>query len=458
MITSIILAAGIGKRMYSSTPKVLHKICGREMIFYSEDAVRNISEKVVLVISKSIPREIFKSGEILAYQDPPLGTGDAVKKGLEAVSALPGDSLILITTGDNPLIKEEDIVKLVDFHLNGNNQISLLSAISDNPSGLGRVIKDANNSFVKIVEEKDANDEEKLVKEINVGTYIFRKDVLEEALSEVGNNNTQKEYYLTDSLEIVKKKGMKIGVLTWNKVLPVYGINNRYELYEATRLIQQEILVSLMKNGVTVINPDTVVIDHGVKISNDVTINPGTMIEGSTKVESGCELGPYARVVNSVIGKNTIIQFSVVVNSLVGENCTIGPFAHVRPENILANNVKIGTFVEVKKSKFNEHSKAPHLSYIGDATIGKNVNIGAGTITCNFSGLEGDKKNPTFIEDDVFIGSNSTLVAPITIRKGSYTAAGSVITDEVPEESLAIGRAKQVNKEGWVKRRKKSNG
>lgn len=458
MIVSIVLAAGIGKRMYSKVPKVLHKICGKEMVLYAIEAVRGFSDKVVVVISESIPAEIFNHGEIVAYQKEPLGTGDAAKAGLSAVSQLPSDTLVLITTGDNPLVKESDIREFLQFHVQSKNDVSVLSALSENPQGLGRLVKDEEEGFLKIVEEKDASPEEKKINEINTGIYIFRKDLLELSLAEIGRDNEQREFYLTDALSILKEKLCRIGVFRWPKILPVYGINNRYEFQEANRIIQREILESLMKNGVTILNPESVMIDCAVEIENDVTLYPGTILEGATKVESGCTIGPYTRIVDSVIGKNSKVQFSVVIGSLVGESCSIGPFAYVRPENMLGKNVKIGTFVEVKKSHFNENSKAPHLSYIGDATVGRNVNIGAGTITCNFSGLEGDRKNPTYIEDDAFIGSNSTLVAPLIIRKGAYTAAGSVITEEVPEESLAIGRAKQVNKEGWVKRRKKSNG
>lgn len=458
MINSIVLAAGIGKRMYSSLPKVLHKICGREMVHYSVDAVKRVSSKVVVVISENIPEEIFTRGEIIAYQKVPLGTGDAAKCGLELLKETEKDSLILITTGDNPLVKADDIEKFIEFHKQNKNDVSMLSAITENPSGLGRVVKDENSNFIKIIEERDASNSEKSIKEVNVGIYIFRKELLEKALQGINRDNSQNEYYLTDAISILKENGARIGVLTWEKHLPVYGINNRFELYEATKIIQWEILENLMRNGVSIINPETVSIDYSVEVNKDVLIKPGCIIEGSTKIDSGSEIGPYSRISDSIIGKNTKIQFSVVLSSLIGDECIIGPFSYVRPETILSSKVKIGAFVEVKKSKFNDNSKAPHLSYIGDAVVGKNVNIGAGTITCNFSGLEGEKKNPTLIEDDAFIGSNSTLVAPIVVRKGAYTAAGSVITEEVPEESLAVGRAKQVNKEGWVKRRKRTNG
>lgn len=457
MIFSIILAAGEGKRMFSKVPKVLHKICGREMIFYAIDAVKNISEKTVVVISENISMEVLGEKISATYQKIPLGTADAVKCGLEVLRDIPSDSLIVITTGDNPLVKERDITSFIEFHLRKGNEVSLLSGISENPSGLGRVVRNWDE-FIKIVEEKDAREEEKKIKEINTGIYIFRKDLLEQSLKEITNENAQKEFYLTDSLAILKSKGAKIGVKVFEKLLPVYGVNNRFELYRASKAIQWEILENLMKEGVSIINPETVNIDYGVKVSQDVMVLPGVILEGSTNIDSGCVIGPNTKIANSIIGRNSTVQYSVVLDSLVGEECSIGPFAYVRPGNILANKVKIGTFVEVKKSRFNESSKAPHLSYIGDATVGKNVNIGAGTITCNFSGLEGDKKNATLIEDDVFIGSNSTLVAPLIIRKGAYTAAGSVVTEEVPENSLAIGRAKQVNKEGWAKRRKGSNG
>ncbi|MGC8757668.1 MAG: bifunctional UDP-N-acetylglucosamine diphosphorylase/glucosamine-1-phosphate N-acetyltransferase GlmU [Caldisericaceae bacterium] len=454
MIVSIVLAAGVGKRMYSKTPKILHKIAGREIVKYAMDAVSLHSDLVVSVISENIPSEIFTKS-IISYQNLPLGTGDAVKKGLEAVPNVDNDSLIIIVTGDNPLLKSDDVREFIDFHGAKGNDISVLSALADNPAGLGRIIREGNK-LVKIVEEVDATDREKQVKEINTGVYIFKKSLLADALNKISNSNSQGEYYLTDVLNVLKDSA-KIGVKTLERKLPVYGVNNRYELALASAVIQGEILKKHMIEGVTIDNPQTVQIDFDVKIERDTRILSGSIIEGNTHIGEGCVIGPYARIIDSDIGSESSIQMSVVMNSIVGENCTIGPFSYVRPENLLARNVKIGTFVEVKKSRFNENTKVPHLSYVGDATVGKDVNIGAGTITCNFSGLEGSKKNPTYIEDNVFIGSHTTLVAPIVVRKNAYTAAGSVITEEVPEDSLALGRSKQVNKEGWVKRRKESN-
>lgn len=452
---SIVLAAGVGKRMHSQTPKTLHRICGREMVFYAVDAVKNISEKVVVVISKNMPEDIFEGVEI-AVQDAPLGTGDAAKSGISKISNLPQDALIIVLTGDNPLIREDEIKSLLDFHVRNKDDITVLSAEASEPSGLGRVIRKGKR-FIKIVEEKDATPTEKLISEINTGIYIFNKDFLEEGLHRISNKNVQKEYYLTEIFEKLKEEA-KIGVMQIHRKLPIYGVNNRKELSIATRIIQDEIIEQLMLKGVTILDPASVIIEYGVEISNDTIIFPGTIIQGVTKIESGCEIGPFSRIIGSSVNKGTKIQFSVVMNSEIGENCIIGPFAHVRPQSVLQENVKIGSFVEVKKSRIDKDSKVPHLSYIGDATVGKNVNIGAGTITCNLSGLQGNKKFPTFIEDDVFIGSNNTLVAPITIKKGSFTAAGSVVTENVPEGSLAIGRAKQVNKKDWVKRRKSANG
>jgi len=454
MIASIILAAGIGKRMYSKTPKVLHKIAGREIVKYAIDAVKPNSDVSVVVISKNIPKEIFQN-IIVAYENVPLGTAEAAKKGLEAINNIDKNSLVIITTGDNPLLTSSDIKEFIAFHKKNESDVSLLTAIAENPSGLGRVIKDGQK-FVKIVEETDATDKEKAVKEINTGVYIFRKDLLADALSKISRSNAQAEFYLTDALSLLKDSA-RISVKTLEKRLPVYGVNNRYELSIAAGVIEGEILKQHMLNGVTITNPETVQIDYGVLLESDVTILPYTIIEGKTQIGEDSIIGPYTRIMDSIIGKGASVQMSVVMNSLIGDNSKIGPFSYVRPESILAKNVKIGTFVEVKKSRFNENTKVPHLSYIGDAVVGKDVNIGAGTITCNFNGLEGDKKNPTYIEDNAFIGSHSTLVAPLVVKKNAYTAAGSVVTEEVPEDSLAIGRSKQVNKEGWVKRRKQSN-
>jgi bifunctional UDP-N-acetylglucosamine pyrophosphorylase/glucosamine-1-phosphate N-acetyltransferase len=399
-----------------------------------------------------MPKELFEGFEV-RVQKTPLGTGDALKVALTGIDT----DLVLVTTGDNPLFEKEDILKFYNFFKQTNSDISFISAEADDPTNLGRVLR-SGDEFVKIVEEADATEEEKAIKEINTGVYLFKFSLLSKILEELSNNNAQGEYYLTDTLTIAKDKGYKVTVYKLPKKLPIYGVNNRFELSIAEKIIQEKILKKHMLNGVTIHNPETQKIDYFVEIENDTEILPGCVLEGKTKIESDCVIGPFAQIIDSHISKGSIVKQSVVMNSYIGENCSIGPFAYVRPENILVRNVKIGTFVEVKKSKFDEGAKVPHLSYIGDATVGKNVNIGAGTITCNFSGLEGNKKNPTLIEDDVFIGSHSTLVAPLVIRKGAYTAAGSVITQEVPEDSLAIARAQQVNKIGWVKRRKGQNG
>ncbi len=450
---AIVLAAGIGKRMHSKTPKVLHKICGSEMVFYPIEAAKKAGfENVVVVISENIDTALFKN-EKVAIQKVPLGTGDAAAKGLDAVQSAPENAEILIITGDNPLTEADDIVPFSRFFENGNFDAVVLSGEADNPTGLGRIIAD-KGEFVKIVEEKDATPDEKKIREINTGIYLFKKSALKESLAHLSNNNAQGEYYLTDTLYYLKNAGKKVGVFKMERKLPIYGVNNRKELSIATKIIQQKILDSLMLSGVTILNPETVSIDRKVKIGNDTVIYPGSVIYGETKIGSRCEIGPNVKIENAKIGNGVKAQFSVILNSEIGDECNIGPFSYVRPGNKFESNVKIGTFVEVKKSFVDENSKIPHLSYIGDATIGKNVNIGAGTITCNFSGLEGHKKNPTHIGDNVFIGSHTTLVAPVNIANNAYTAAGSVINRDVPEWTLAIGRAKQVNKENWVKRRK----
>lgn len=453
MITSVVLGAGIGKRMHSKTPKVMHKICGREMIFYAIDSVKDISDNgIVVVLNNKIDKSLF-SDYIVKIQSNPLGTGDAVKIAIEDLDT----DIVLVTTGDNPLLESSDIRAFYNFFKETNSDIAFISADAENPTNLGRVVK-VHDKFVRIVEEADATEEEKKIKEINVGVYLFKFNYLKELISKLQNNNAQGEYYLTDVLSIAKESGLNVSVYKLPKQLPIYGVNNRVELSIAEEIIQRKIIEKHMLNGVTIRNPETQKIDYFVSIDSDTEILPGCILQGNTKIESDCIIGPYAQIVDAYISKGSSVKQSVVLNSYVGENCSIGPFAYVRPENILSNNVKIGTFVEVKKSHFGEGTKVPHLSYIGDATVGKNVNIGAGTITCNFSGLEGNKKNPTYIEDDVFIGSHSTLVAPLIIRRGAYTAAGSVITKEVEEDTLAIARAQQVNKIGWVKRRKEQNG
>ncbi len=453
---SIILAAGIGKRMHSSIPKVMHSICGRPMVQYTVDVAKNVTDEVVVIISNRIDKSIFKDVTI-AYQNIPLGTGDAAKSAFNAIKDASDNTYILILTGDNPLIESSDLRSFLSFCREKDSDVALLTAVTDNPQGLGRIVRN-KDEFIRIIEEKDATEEEKKIKEINTGIYILKKKYLVHSLQKITPNNAQKEYYLTDALAVLKKEGVKINVRRLRRNLPVYGVNNRRELSIATRTIQQKILDKLMLSGVTILNPNTVSIDYDVIIGNDTVIFPNVLIQGKTKIGKGCTIGPNTQIVDALVGDNTSVQFSVVMQSEIEGNCTVGPFSYIRPGNRISKNVKIGTFVEVKKSHFGENTKVPHLSYIGDATIGKNVNIGAGTITCNYSGLQGKKKNPTFIEDNVFIGSHNTLVAPVKIKKGAYTAAGSVITNNVPEFALAIGRARQVNKEKWVKRRKKSNG
>lgn len=447
-IFAIILAAGQGTRMKSKLYKVLHPVCGKPMVEHVIDHIGSLEvERVVTVVGHGaeLVKETLGDKSEYVLQAEQLGTAHAVQQAEPILGSLEGTTLVVC--GDTPLIRPETMQALFAHHEANNAKATILTAVAANPTGYGRIIRDAAGQVAQIVEQKDASAEQQLVKEINTGTYCFDNKALFEALKQVKNDNAQGEYYLPDVIEILQKQGEVVAAYVTENFNETLGVNDRFALSQAEELMRARINERHMRNGVTIINPATTHISADAVIGSDTVLLPGVIIEGQTVIGEDCKIGPNSHIVNSQIGNNTTIHSSVVLNSQVGNETAVGPFAHLRPESTLGDHVKIGNFVEVKKSKLGDDTKVSHLSYIGDAEIGSNVNIGCGSITVNY---DGKNKFKTTIEDDVFVGCNSNLVAPVTLKKGSFIAAGSTITKEVPEDALAIGRARQENKLGYV--------
>ncbi|RMD01475.1 bifunctional UDP-N-acetylglucosamine diphosphorylase/glucosamine-1-phosphate N-acetyltransferase GlmU [Clostridium autoethanogenum] len=445
---AIILAAGEGKRMKSSTPKVLHKVCGREMVNIVIDTVKKAQiENIDVVIGKGSD-EVKKHTESrnvkYSFQEKQLGTGNAV---LCSTGFLKGKKgTVAIFTGDAPLIKEDTIKKMLSFHNEGGYKATILTSLVNDPSGYGRIIREKNGEVSKIVEHKDCSEEELRVNEINSGMYCFDIESLMESLDKIHNDNAQGEYYLTDVIEILKGQEKKVGALP----IPfeeTMGVNSRVQLSEAERIMRRRINKKHMENGVTLIDADNTYIEIDVKIGKDTILYPGNVLQGNTVVGENCILYPNSRIQNSTIQGNVIIQSSVILDSIIGENTTVGPFAYIRPESTIGKSVRIGDFVEVKKSTIGDKTKVSHLTYIGDAEVGSGCNFGCGTVVVNY---DGKKKNKTLIGNNSFIGCNTNLISPVKVNDDTYIAAGSTITDEVPEGALAVARARQINKENWV--------
>lgn len=448
-IKAVILAAGKGTRMKSDIPKVLHKILDQEIIHYVLDAVLGQTDTKPLVVighGGEQVKEALGDRADTVWQRKQLGTGHGLMVAREAIE---DSDQILVMCGDTPLIREETIAELLAEHNKRGNKATVLSVIMDNPFGYGRIVKQAGQ-VAGIVEEKDACEEVQTIQEINSGMYCFQTKELLEVLDLLEPKNAQGEYYLTDAISILHKQGKQVGTYLASDASEIAGINDRVQLADATSQMQMRINYAWMKKGVTMINPSCVYIGVDVMLSKDVEIWPGVILEGKTVVGEATYLGPNCRLKNAQIGARCHLDTAIVLDSSMKDDCTIGPFAYIRPGSSLENRVKIGDFVEIKKTSVDEGSKLPHHSYIGDAIIGKGVNIGAGTITCNYDGVN---KYQTKIEDGVFVGSNSNLVAPVHLEERAYVAAGSTITNDVPGEALAVARGRQKNLPDW--RRKK---
>ena len=446
-IYGVILGAGEGTRMKSCLPKVLHKVCGKELIFHVTDCMKTAvkMQKLVVVVgsgSDLVIKCLDKYQVDYVFQKERLGSAHALLCAKDKLKNLNGQ--LIVMCGDTPLVQSKTIKDLLKYHVKNKNSATVLSGIIKNPFGYGRIVRDTRGKVICIVEEKSATEQEKQIKEINSGIYCFDLKVLWKALSKVDNKNNKKEYYLTDVIAILNKDGYKTDAVALTNEEEILGVNTRAQLAVADKILRDRKNNELMASGVTVINPETTYIDADVVIGQDTIIKPNTYIEANTKIGRNCIIGPDTRVKDSIIADNVFITNSYVESSKIEKGVNVGPFAHLRPGSVLKENVKVGNFSEVKKSVVGYGSKVNHLSYIGDATVGKNVNIGAGTITCNY---DGKNKFQTIIKDDVFVGSNVNLVAPVHIGSKVLIAAGSTITDSVSSNKLVIARERQIVKE-----------
>ncbi|GAB3805399.1 bifunctional UDP-N-acetylglucosamine diphosphorylase/glucosamine-1-phosphate N-acetyltransferase GlmU [Virgibacillus kimchii] len=453
---AVILAAGKGTRMKSKLYKVLHPVMDRPMVQHVIDQVKTVQlDKLVTIVgfgAEKVEERIGNESEFVVQKEQ-LGTGHAVLQAEQLLKDKEGTTIVVC--GDTPLITGETYQQLFDHHEKTNAKATVLTAKAPDPTGYGRVVRNKENEVERIVEHKDASEEERSIDEINTGTYCFDNKALFEALQDVSNDNVQGEYYLPDVIGIMRRQSEKVSAYLTHDFNETIGINDRVALAEAEKLLKRRINEKHLRNGVSIIDPDHTYIHPGVKIAADAVIHPGTIIKGDSVIEADAEIGPNSEITNCHVGEESTIRQSVAKDSKIGKRVNIGPYAHIRPESLISDQAKVGNFVEVKKTKLGEGSKVSHLSYMGDADVGSNVNIGCGTITVNY---DGTKKHVTTIEDDAFIGCNSNLIAPVTVGEGSYIAAGSTITKNVPEDALAVARARQSNKEGYVtklKNRKK---
>ncbi|MFP7495432.1 bifunctional UDP-N-acetylglucosamine diphosphorylase/glucosamine-1-phosphate N-acetyltransferase GlmU [Terribacillus saccharophilus] len=446
---AVILAAGKGTRMRSKLYKVLHPVMGKPMVQHVTDQLNSLQlDKLITIVGHGAEDVKAQLGDVSDYalQEEQLGTGHAV---LQAETFLQDkEGVTVVLSGDTPLITGKTIQALLDHHEQQGASATVLTAKAPDPAGYGRVIRSDAGEVLRIVEHKDANAEELLVDEINTGTYCFDNKLLFQALHSVSNDNAQGEYYLPDVLELLKKDNKLVTAYQTLDFDETMGVNDRVALSQAERIMKQRINEHHMRNGVTIIDPDSTYISADAVIEQDVTIFPNTMILGKTTIKEDAVVGPNSEVKDVIIGSRSVVKQSVAHDSEIGSNVNVGPFAHIRPQAQLGDNVKIGNFVEVKKAVIAEGSKVSHLSYVGDAEVGKDVNIGCGTITVNY---DGKNKYLTKIEDNAFIGCNTNLIAPVTVGKGALVAAGSTITKDVPADALSIARARQENKDSYFK-------
>jgi bifunctional UDP-N-acetylglucosamine pyrophosphorylase / glucosamine-1-phosphate N-acetyltransferase len=446
----LIMAAGLGTRMKSRRAKVLHELGGSPLIAHVVRAAQALDPRSIVVVVGHQAEEVEQAvlaevGGLASFviQAKQRGTGDAVESARKVLEN--SDSLVLVLSGDVPMIKVETLKKLIDNHNSAGAACTILSVRLENPTHYGRIVRDENDSFRKIVEERDANEEERHVKEINSGIYCFEANDLFQALRKVEPANDQGEYYLTDVPGIILSGGGTVSVYLHNDSREVYGVNTRAELAEFENLVRRSTICKLMtESGVTFIDPSHSYVSAEAQVGRDSVIHPNVTIEGKSIIGENCVIRAGVRITNSRLGDGVVVKdHSVIVDSDVGENCSVGPFAHLRMNATLEEKAAVGNFVEVKKSRLKRGTKAMHLTYLGDATIGERTNIGAGTVTCNF---DGTNKHETIIEDDVKVGSDTMLVAPVRVGARSVTGAGSVVTKDVPPDSLVAGVPAEVKK------------
>jgi bifunctional UDP-N-acetylglucosamine pyrophosphorylase/glucosamine-1-phosphate N-acetyltransferase len=456
---ALVLAAGKGVRMKSRRAKVLHEALGLSLLGHVLRAVEALGADPVGIVVGHRAGDVeaaFPGRATFLRQEPPLGTGHAVQVAGEHVALHPGRPL-LVVSGDVPLLRLATLERLLTIHRESEAAATLLTAALPEPGAYGRVLRDAGGGVRAIVEARDATPAELAVHEINVGVYVFDVPALLGALGRLRPQNAQGEYYLTDVVGLLTAEGRRVAAWTTEDPLEGRGVNTLAELSEITRILRSRRVAELMASGVVIEDPETTVIGLDVHVEADAVIRPFTMLEGHCFVAAEAIVGPYVRMVDAEVKQGALIlDHCFLRDCIVGAGAVVGPFAHIRPESVIGPRAKVGNFVELKKTHLGEGSKAPHLSYLGDATIGPAVNVGAGTITCNYDGVN---KHPTRIGAGAFIGSDTTLVAPISVGEGAYVAAGSAITEDVPADALALGRARQVIKEGWAaERRAKRSG
>jgi bifunctional UDP-N-acetylglucosamine pyrophosphorylase / glucosamine-1-phosphate N-acetyltransferase len=451
---AIVLAAGEGTRMKSATSKVLHTIAGRSIVGHVLEALAPLAPKDLRVVVGSQRESVEGHIKEIAprattvFQAERNGTGHAVQLALDGIKATGN---VLILAGDTPLLTSFTLQEFLDAHIASANDVSVLTAQLPDPTGYGRIIRDELGAILRIVEERDASEDEREIDEINTGVYLFSAEALTSSIHKISNNNSQGELYLTDVIALIKSETNKAGAILSNDYTETLGINDRSQLAECAAIMRDRINDGLMRSGVAIIDPTTTWIDVTVKIEPDATIHPGSALYGSTTVAKSAVIGPRTSLINVSVGCCATVLESHCTDSIIGESATVGPFSFLRPGTVLAAGAKVGAYVEVKNSTIGERSKVPHLSYVGDATIGSGSNIGAATIFVNYDGVE---KHRTVVGDEVRIGSDTMLVAPVSIGDGAYTAAGSVITEDVPAGSIAVARSKQRNILGWVLRKR----
>lgn len=443
----VVLAAGQGTRMKSKLYKVMHPVMGRPMVGHVVQAALDAKVDRVITITghgAEVVSDYLGQKSEYVYQEEQLGTAHAVEQARNLLEGQEGTTIVL--SGDTPLLTADTIAALMDFHEKEGAKATVLTAMADNPFGYGRVIRSEDDSVNKIVEEKDASVDEKLVREINTGTYCFDNEALFEILTKVDNNNAQGEYYLPDVIEMLKNKNETVSAYRLDNMDESLGVNNRVALAEATKVMRERINTQHMINGVTLIDPENTYIEMDVKIGRDTVIEPGTYLKGNTVIGEDVFIGMNTTIEDSEIADNVEITQSVIEESIVHTGADIGPHSHLRPESVIGEGVHIGNYVEIKKATIGKNSKVGHHTYIGDAEVGENVNVGCGVVFANY---DGKNKSTTTVGDHSFIGSNVNLVAPVVLGEKSFVAAGSTIIEEVPSKALGIARPRQVIKEGF---------
>ena len=453
----VVLAAGEGTRMKSKSAKVLHEIAGRTIIENLLAAVKPLEAKNLTVVVGSHKDEVIEHLSKIApkaktvFQEKRNGTGGAAQL---ALASHKGDGTVLILAGDTPLLTTQTLQEFIDLHASHKNKASVLTALLPDPTGYGRIIRGGDGVILKIVEEKDATDSEKDIDEINTGVYLFESKVLSAVISKIQSNNSQKELYLTDVISLLNDQKESVHAIVSNDYTETLGINDRTQLAECAAIMRDRINNQYMLAGVSIIDPTTTWIDAGVKIEADVVIYPSSSISGESVIKSGAIIGPRTTLVDCEVGSGASVIESFATKSKIGAGAKVGPYTYLRKGTVLDSDSKAGAFVEIKNSTVGKGSKVAHLSYVGDAQIGQESNIGAATVFVNY---DGENKHQTKIGDQVRIGSDTMLVAPVTIGDGAYTAAGSVINEDVPAGAIGIGRARQVNILGWVLKKRKDS-